>query len=122
MNVLIDLGHPAHVHLYRNLHDELVASGHRVFLSTRDISAVISLLDELGLSYHNWGKKSDSVFRKVLREIKFGLKMVRFLRKHHIDLAVGSSMTITHACLFTRAKSIVFDDDDSRAQMKIQRD
>ena len=121
MNILIDLGHPAHVHLYRNLYHELIQARYRVFITTRDIPAVTTLLDIYRIPFHILGKKSDALSGKILKEVYFGLKMIRFLRKKKIGLAVGSSMTISHACRLTHARSIVFDDDDDEVQPMFSR-
>ena len=45
MNILIDIAHPAHVHLTRNTYFELTAKGHKVIVTVKDIPSAIQLLD-----------------------------------------------------------------------------
>ena len=35
MRILIDIGHPAHVHLFRNLYKELISKGHFVIVTVK---------------------------------------------------------------------------------------
>ncbi len=51
MNVLIDIGHPAHVHFFRHPIGALRACGHCVAITSRDKECVIDLLDSLGLEH-----------------------------------------------------------------------
>jgi predicted glycosyltransferase len=44
MNILIDIGHPVHVHYYRNLAGELTRHGYRVTWTLKDIPIAIILL------------------------------------------------------------------------------
>ena len=36
MNILIDIGHPAHVHLYRNFYSEMKAKGHNLHVTVKN--------------------------------------------------------------------------------------
>jgi predicted glycosyltransferase len=116
VNFLIDIGHPAHVHLYRNLYRELSASGHRVSVTVRDIPSAKGLLDEYGIPYSILGSKSDKIFGKALKEVVFSLRMAGFIFARKIRIAIGSSVTIAIACRFTPARSVIFDDDDDEVQ------
>jgi len=51
MNVLIDIGHPAHVHFFRHPITRLRERGHQVAITSRDKECVIDLLDSLGLDH-----------------------------------------------------------------------
>lgn len=49
--ILIDLGHPAHVHLFRPAAREWARQGHDVLFSALDREMILRLLDEYGLPY-----------------------------------------------------------------------
>ena len=49
--ILIDLGHPAHVHLFRNAARDWMAQGHTVLFSALDREIIIYLLDQYHLPY-----------------------------------------------------------------------
>jgi len=50
-NILIDIGHPAHVHLFRNAARDWQAQGHRVLFSALDREMILYLLDAYHLPY-----------------------------------------------------------------------
>ena len=110
MRILIDIGHPGQVHLFRNFISLLRTNGHDVFVTVKEIPTAIQLLDAYGISYKSLGKKFDSVFLKGLSQLKFNYNLYRHVRQNRIDLAIGSSITITHVSLFHKMKAIVLDE------------
>lgn len=116
MRLLMDLGHPAHVHLFRNLYFTLKDEGHHVLVTTKDIPIAKTLLGLYGIEYINLGKKSDGMIGKFFDLIRFGWKIFRLVKKHRIQIAIGTSINIAHVSRFTRITSFVFDDDDSAVQ------
>ena len=116
MNILIDIGHPAHVHYYRNLAGLLTSRGHQVYWSIKDLPVIKHLLDHYGFQYETLSKKSDGLTGKLFKQLHFTYKLYRFCRSKKIDLAIGTSATITHLSKISKIKSLVFDDDDDEVQ------
>jgi predicted glycosyltransferase len=116
MRVLIDIGHPAHVHLFRNLYHEMIADGHQVIVSIKDIAIAKQLLDLYKIPYIVLGKKSDGLLGKFFDQLIFGYKVYQIVRRNKIDLAIGTSINIAHVSKFSKVTSFVFDDDDSAVQ------
>lgn len=56
MRILIDIGHPAHVHLFKNFAHEMQNKGHKVLFTLRDKEFEIELLKSEGLDYVSFGK------------------------------------------------------------------
>ncbi|MCF8367456.1 MAG: DUF354 domain-containing protein [Bacteroidales bacterium] len=115
MNYLIDIGHPAHVHLFRNLYFRLKESGHKVIVTTKNIPSAVKLLEQYKIDFIGIGAKADGLFNKFLKQFFFTRQLIKIIKKEKIDITLGVSITISHASLFTRSKSIVFDDDDFNA-------
>ena len=116
MNVLIDIGHPGHVHLFKNLIIELKAKGKPPIIIVRQIPAAIELLSLYNIPFIEIGSKSDSMRGKPDNQIKYDLRLRRIVKEHKIDLAIGTSITIAHVSKISKAHSIVFDDDDDKVQ------
>lgn len=116
MNILIDIGHPAHVHYYRNLAIELTKNGHKVVWTIKDIEVVKRLLDHYGFNYHVFPQKADGLIRKGIKQIQYDWQLLRICRKEKIDIALGTSATVTHVSRLSRVKSVLFDDDDDEVQ------
>lgn len=115
MNILFDIGHPAHVHLIKEVYFLLEAKGHNVYVTTRDIKSVTQLLDICGIPFINLGVKRDSLVKKGIDQIRFNYKIWRLARKKHIDVGVHG-ITIAHVSKLSRMKSIILDDDDDEVE------
>jgi len=116
MKVLVDIGHPAHVHLFRHLILQLREAGIEPLVTVKDLASARQLLDNYGIPYVCVGRKSDSLRGKIAKQMLFDKVLYQLVKQHHIELAIGTSMTIAHVSRVTRMKSIVFDDDDGEVQ------
>ena len=116
MNILIDINHPAHVHLFRNVYKMLVEKGHEVLVVVKEIPSAMKLLDLYGIPYVNIGKKDDNMMRKGLDQLAYDKRLLSIVRQHHIDLGLGSSINIPHVSKLSRIKSVILDDDDDEVE------
>ncbi len=116
MNILIDINHPAHVHLLRNACKTFVEHGHKVIVAVKEIPSAMRLLDLYGIPYVNIGKKDDGLGKKGLDQLVYDRRLLRIVRENHIDIGIGSSINIPHVSRLSRMKSIVLDDDDDEAE------
>lgn len=116
MNVLVDIGHPAHVHLMKYTIKGLQNDGHRVIITIKDVPIIKRLLDREGFSYITLGKKGKGLLGKILYQVKFYAQMLRIIKKERIDIGTGTSITIPLLSKLSKMKSINLDDDDDEVQ------
>ena len=116
MNILIDIGHPAHVHLYRNFYGEMKARGHNLHVTVKNLPSATRLLDLYGIPYIQLGEKGDSLIAKAFRQVDFSMRIAGIARRFGIDIGLGSSISLAHASKLSRMKSVIFDDDDDQVQ------
>ena len=116
MNILIDIAHPAHVHLLRNFYKEMTDKGHRVIVTVKDIPAAMQLLDLYDIPYIFLGKKSDNLIMKGLEQMVYNLKLWRIAVRNSVQIGIGSSITLAHVSKMCRMKSIILDDDDDAVE------
>lgn len=116
MKILIDICHPAHVHLFKNLYYELKNKSHEILVTVRDISLAVELLRSYNIPHIIIGEKSDTIKRKILKQVLFDIKLKSIVKKFNIDLTVGSSITLAHVSKLTGVPSIWFDDDDDEVE------
>mgnify|MGYP002622923432 CR=1 FL=1 len=116
MNVLIDINHPAHVHLLRNVYSRLIDNGNSVLVVVKEIPSAMRLMDMCGIPYTNIGRKDDAIVKKGLDQLVYERKLLKIVRKHHVDVGVGSSINIAHISKLSKMKSIVLDDDDDEVE------
>lgn len=116
MQILVDICHPAHVHLFKNLIFNLKQKGHKVFVTVRHIPLAIELLNAYSIPFISLGKKSTSLLFKFGRQISYTMMIKKLVKELQIDLLVGSSITIAHVSKITMVPSIWFDDDDDEIE------
>ncbi|MBR1807904.1 MAG: DUF354 domain-containing protein [Paludibacteraceae bacterium] len=115
MNVLFDIGHPAHVHLLRNTYRNLVNDGHRVYVTVKDIPSAIQLLELYGIPYIKEGSKHDSLLLKALDQLRYNARLWWLVVSKHIDIGIHG-ITVAHISRLSRMHSILPDDDDDAVE------
>lgn len=117
MNILIDIGHPGHVHLLHGVAEELKQRGHSLFFSVRDIPVAKRLMEHYGMTpWIDLGEKKDSITGKAKTVLSQDMKLLRFVRRNHIDLGFSSGLVLSHVSKLTSMKAFMFDDDDDAAE------
>ncbi|CAN2049687.1 DUF354 domain-containing protein [Candidatus Magnetomoraceae bacterium gMMP-1] len=114
MKLLFDLGHPAHVHLFRNLIKRVVKERGEVLAATRDKDVTIDLcqaynISQIVLSKAYNGKLINGVWELLERTIK----LLKIARKFKPDALLGTSMSIGIVGRLTDCPSFVFSEDDA---------
>ena len=116
MNILIDINHPAHVHLLRNVYAMLVGHGNKVLVTVKEIPSAMKLMDLYGIPYVNIGKKDDGLTKKGLDQLVYDLRILKLVRGNRIELGIGTSINIPHVSKLCKMKSIILDDDDDEVE------
>lgn len=116
MNILLDINHPAHVHLLRNVYALFIEHGHKVIVAAKEIPSAMQLLGLYGIPYVNIGKKDDSIGKKGIDQLAYDYRLFRIVQENHIDIGVGTSINLPHVSKLSRMKSIVLDDDDDEVE------
>ncbi len=113
MRILIDLGHPAHIHLFRHAIEEWKEREHEVILVVRDKDIVTDLMDVIGWEYTIGSRARTGRFGLFLELIEHDWRVLSVARKHRVSVMLGTSVSIAHASKLTSARSVVFNEDDS---------
>ena len=116
MNILMDINHPAHVHLLRNVYKMLIADGHEVMVAVKEIPAAIGLLELFDIPFVSLGRKDDALGKKGFDQLVYDWRILQLVREKKIDVGVGTSINIPHVSRVTRMKSIILDDDDDAVE------
>jgi len=86
MRILIDIGHPGHVHLFKNFGWRMKEKGHDVLFTVRDKEYEIYLLKTYGFRYISFGRHYRSKLGKIFGLIKFDLRMLQTALSFKPDL------------------------------------
>jgi predicted glycosyltransferase len=109
LKILIDIGHPAHVHLFKNFAWQMKKKGHEILFTSREKENEIYLLKTYGFKYVLFGYHFKTKLGKILGLIKFNLKMLHTVISFKPDLLlshgsiyaaqIGGLLNITHVSL-----------------------
>lgn len=76
MKIIIDIGHPAHVHYFKHLANYFIENKHKVLFVTRKKDTAIELLNYYGFHYINIGKTYKSLIGKIWGLFYFTLRFL----------------------------------------------
>lgn len=104
MKILIDIGHPAHVHYFRNFVKIMESKGHKFLVIARKREIIFELLSHYGIKFHNRGRGSNSfigkIFYMLLADIFILIKAIGF--KPDLFLSFSSPYTAQVAYLLRK--------------------
>jgi len=113
MNILIDIGHPAHVHFFKNLIHNLKKNGHSVQLIARDKEVTHALLQAYGFEYFKRGELHKSMIKKALGILSIDFTIYKIAKKFKPDILLGvHNPYIAHVGKIIGKPSIIFTDTE----------
>jgi uncharacterized protein len=122
MTVLIDIGHPAHVHLFKNFANIFQSKGHTVIFTVRSSECEIELLTAYDFKFFVLGKKNKSLAGKIVGTIKFDFKLLRVAIKYKPDIFFShGSIYAAHVAAILRKPHISMEDSGNMEQIRLYR-
>lgn len=113
MKILVDIGHPAHVHFFKNAIWKLESEGHNVKITARDKEITTELLESYGFKYNNLGKNQKGLKNKAMGMIKTDLKLYKIAKDFNPEVLTGiHNPYIAHVSWFLRKPSLIFTDTE----------
>lgn len=122
MNILIDIGHPAHVHIFKEIAKILVSKGDKVFFTVREGEKESELLNSLKLPYSVIGKKRKSLSGKLVWLLVFTFRILVISKRQKTDMFLShGSMYAGIASFFRRKPHIALEDTGNMEQLLISK-
>lgn len=120
MRIIIDIGHPGHVHLFKNLAKELIRKNHSVLFTCREKEFEVQLLNEYGFRFISFGKHYQSKAGKIWGLFWFNLKMIKVSYRFKPDLYLshGSIYAAQTSWLFGKPH-ISMEDSGNMEQIRL---
>lgn len=120
MKVIIDIGHPAHVHLFRNYAKLLIEGGHEVLFCVRKKECNIELLEHFGLPYKCLTKNSHTLWGKIYGYFLYEITLLILAIKFRPDVFIGhSAFYSAHIAFILRKKHISLEDTGNMEQVRL---
>ena len=113
MKILIDIGHPAHVHYFRNFIDLMTKKGHQFYITSRDKEVTFDLLRKFNIPFTGRGRGGKGSFGKILYILKADLQLIREGLSFKPDMLLSFASTYAaHASFVLNKPHIAFDDTE----------
>ncbi len=113
MNILVDINHPAHNHLFRNFIFEMKKRGHQLIVITRDKEVTLDLLKKYQIKHINLGKPGKGMIRKALKMLSSDLRFFFILKKYKPNVALSTaSPSLAQASYLLGIKHLIFGDTE----------
>ncbi len=110
--ILVDINHPAHVHLFKGFIAGMKALGYEILVTAKDSPSIKELLHKQGIPFRTVGQKKDSMILKYLYELVHLVNVWYIVQTERVDYGIGVSMVLPLVSRLTRMTSFALDDDD----------
>jgi len=112
MRILVDIGHPAHVHLFKNLISYCKSRDHFVCVTARDKENVVELLNHFQISHDALTSPAKTLPGMAAELINRNQGILKLHKQHRFDVALGTSVSISLLTLLFGVPSYNFNEDD----------
>lgn len=114
MKILIDIGHPAHVHLFRNMIKQLQTNGHTLLITARDKEVTRKLLKYYRIDFLSRPSSKNGVLHKALGIFKITFCLWKHYRHFKADILIGGvgNAYISLLGFITGKPAVIFDDTE----------
>lgn len=120
MKILIDTGHPAHVHYYKHFSWIMQKKGHEVFFTTIDKEFEPVLLKSYGFNFKVFGRHKKTLAGKILGLMIYNLKLLKYSIKIKPDIYLGAgSLSASHVAFLMGKPFIQLEDTGNWEQIWI---
>jgi predicted glycosyltransferase len=114
MKVLFDMGHPAHVHFFKNTILNLKEHGHEVKITARNKEMTLALLKVYGLAYEDRGEIYTGMLNKAVAMLKIDWKLLSIAKKFKPDILIGvHNPYVAHVGTILRKPVVIFTDTEN---------
>ncbi len=113
MRLIFDIGHPAHVHLFRHLIHRVRNEGGEVLVAAREKDVTIELCEAFSIPYTILSKRTEGTVGNSFEFLQRTLKLWQLARKFKPDALLGTSVSIGTVGRLVKSPSFVFNEDDA---------
>ena len=114
VRVLFDVGHPAHVHLFRHAIDALEARGHRTLVTSRDKECTRELLDAYGIDHRELSAMGSGPLGIAREWLARERRLLSVARRFDPDVVVGVlNPAVAHVASVLDRRSVVYNDSEA---------
>jgi predicted glycosyltransferase len=113
LNILIDINHPGHVHLFRNAALNWIKKGHGVVFTIRDRDIIADLMKAYGFEYFVASRAKTTTAGLFYELLEHDWNVLKAARTKRADILIGTSASIGLVSKLMGVSSIAFSEDDA---------
>ena len=113
MKILIDISHPAHVHLFKHFAYEMQKRGHKILFTAREKDTTIELLKHYRFDFISFGTNFKNFLGKIWGVLKFDFHLFNVARKFKPDVFFShGSLYAAHVAFLLKRPNIFMENTD----------
>ena len=112
MRIMIGVGHPKHVHIRKNIINNLERDGHEVKIVARSKDITLYLLDIYGFKYEIVGKNYKNIIKKAYGMFESDIKALKVAKKFKPDILAWGGPYLAHVSALIGKPHIDFTDTE----------
>jgi hypothetical protein len=110
---MVDIGHPAHVHFFKNFVHEMEKRGHEFLVTARDKDVALQLLKAYGIEHTVVGRIGKTKVGLISEWVRRDWKIYSIAKKFRPDVLTGiHNPCMAHVARLIGAKSIIFTETE----------
>ncbi|HLP46144.1 MAG TPA: DUF354 domain-containing protein [Candidatus Kapabacteria bacterium] len=120
MKILIDIGHPAHIHLFKHFAWAMQKKGHAILFTSRDKEVTIQLLKAYKFKFFTFGKPHKKMIGKIWGLIKFDFLLYKAVLKFNPDILLSAgSIYAAQVAFLIKKPHISLEDTGNHEQVSL---
>src|SRR3990172_3993559 len=117
MRILVNIGHPADVHLFKHFIWNMEKKGHQILVCSIDKDVSLKLLDAYGFEYKRIGNTHKNPLAKIIGLGTQDYRLWQVARQFKPDLLTGfGSISSAHVSVLLRKPYITFQDTEHQKE------
>lgn len=120
MKLIIDIGHPAHVHLFKNFALRMQEKEHQVLFTAREKDITTRILEHYRFNYVSLGKPYKNITGKIRGLFKFNRQLLKISRSYKPDMFLShGSMYAAQISFLLGKPHISMEDTGNKEQIRL---
>lgn len=120
LNILIDIGHPAHVHLFRNARKILLERGHKVFVLARNKEVTFDLLKAYQIEFFKGTSQKTGFPGRVAELCRWFNITHKIIKTYNIDVVISvGSPAAAWAAKIKSIPHLAFNDTETAIEQRL---
>jgi len=112
MRIMIGIGHPKQVHIWKNIVKNLIENGHEIKILATDKDVAVDLLDVYGFDYETYGRRTNSLAKKAYSMVGHTLDALSVAKNFKPDILITGSPYLAYVSKILRKPHIMITDTE----------